>query len=69
LIFGGRGLSDHNRDAALENAEMGGVRDGVQIEVGDAIKLPSSDGSLDYIVSNVCLHNISFFRRTLDPLR
>ena len=51
-------LSNNNYNATLLNAKMEGVFDKVEIINADAQKLPFSENSFDYVLSNLCLHNI-----------
>ncbi len=51
-------LSNNNYNATLLNAKIEGVLDKVEIINADAQNLPFSDNSFDYILSNLCLHNI-----------
>jgi arsenite methyltransferase len=51
-------LSGNSPEAALRNAELEGVRDKVQIKDADARNLPFAPDSCDYVLSNLCIHNI-----------
>jgi len=42
----------------MRNAEIEGVRDRVELRHGDAQQIPFRDRSFDYVLSNLCLHNI-----------
>ncbi len=44
--------------AVLENAELEGVRDRVEVQPGDARKLPFPDSSFDIVLSNFVLHEM-----------
>jgi arsenite methyltransferase len=51
-------LSHNTQEAAMRNAEIEGVRDRVELRHGDAQQIPFRDRSFDYVLSNLCLHNI-----------
>jgi ubiquinone/menaquinone biosynthesis C-methylase UbiE len=58
-IWNPEDLSDNRYDVAIRNAKLEGVEERVEIIRGDACQIPFIDNSFDYIVSNLCLHNIS----------
>jgi ubiquinone/menaquinone biosynthesis C-methylase UbiE len=49
----------NSREATLENANLEGVADRVEVRDGDMRKLPFPDGSVDAVVANLAIHNIS----------
>jgi arsenite methyltransferase len=51
-------LAGNTAQATRANVEAEGVADRVEIQTGDARKLPFADASFDVIVSNAALHNI-----------
>ena len=50
--------ANNSPQAALENAELEGVADRVQIDTGDARTLPYPAGSFDVVLSHWVVHNI-----------
>jgi arsenite methyltransferase len=50
---------DNSRAATLRNAEIEGVAGRVELHDGDMRKLPFTDGSMDAVVANLAIHNIS----------
>jgi len=50
--------ANNSPDAAIENAEIAGVADRVQIKTGDARQIPFADQSFDIVVSHWVIHNI-----------
>jgi arsenite methyltransferase len=52
-------LSNNTFEAAMRNAELEGVKDKVVIKNADARNIPFADDSFDYVLSNLCIHNIS----------
>jgi ubiquinone/menaquinone biosynthesis C-methylase UbiE len=57
-LWQGEDLSGNSPAATRANAEAEGVADRVEIQTGDARKLPFADASFDVVVSNAALHNI-----------
>jgi len=51
-------LAGNSPQATRANAEAEGVADRVDIQTGDARRLPFADASFDVVVSNAALHNI-----------
>jgi arsenite methyltransferase len=48
-----------SREATLENAKLEGVADRVEVRDDDMRKLPLPDASVDSVVANLAIHNIS----------
>jgi ubiquinone/menaquinone biosynthesis C-methylase UbiE len=51
--------SDNSREAALRNARLENVAGRVEVRDGDMQKLPFQDQSIDAVVANLSIHNIS----------
>ncbi len=51
-------LSGNNAAGTLDNARIEGVADRVEVQTGDARKLPFDDASFDVVLSCSALHNI-----------
>jgi arsenite methyltransferase len=50
---------NNSREATLENANLEGVPDRVEVRDGDMRELPFPDASVDAVVANLAIHNIS----------
>jgi ubiquinone/menaquinone biosynthesis C-methylase UbiE len=50
---------NNSRDATMRNASLEGVSDRVEVRDGDMRKLPFPDASVDAVVANLAIHNIS----------
>jgi arsenite methyltransferase len=50
---------DNSREATLKNARLENVADRVEVRDGDMRKLPFPDASVDAVVANLAIHNIS----------
>ncbi|HXN99924.1 MAG TPA: class I SAM-dependent methyltransferase [Candidatus Acidoferrales bacterium] len=50
---------NNSREATLQNAKLEGVADRVEVRDGDMRKLPFPDASVDAVVANLAIHNIS----------
>ncbi|NBQ39184.1 MAG: class I SAM-dependent methyltransferase [Alphaproteobacteria bacterium] len=61
--------SKNSPDAAIENAEIAGVADRVQIRTGDARQIPFADQSFDIVVSHWVIHNIDERQDRRDALQ
>ena len=57
-LWQGEDLAGNTPEATRANAEAEGVSARVEIQTGDARRLPFADGSFDVVVSNAALHNI-----------
>ncbi|MEO8584821.1 MAG: class I SAM-dependent methyltransferase [Acidobacteriota bacterium] len=57
-IWNASDLTGNTADAFLENAEVEGVAERVEVRNADARRMPFPDASFDVVLSNVCLHNI-----------
>jgi arsenite methyltransferase len=49
----------NSREATLQNATLEGVAERVEVRDGDMRKLPFADASVDVVVANLAIHNIS----------
>jgi arsenite methyltransferase len=49
----------NSREATLQNAAIEGVAERVEVQDGDMRKLPFAGGSVDAVVANLAIHNIS----------
>jgi SAM-dependent methyltransferase len=50
---------NNSRDATMQNAALEGVAERVEVRDGDMRKLPFADASMDAVVANLAIHNIS----------
>jgi SAM-dependent methyltransferase len=50
--------SGNSMETTLENAELEGVRDRVELKTGDMTKMPFPDGSFEVVLSALAIHNI-----------
>jgi len=50
---------NNSREATLNNATLEGVAERVEVRDGDMRKLPFADASMDVVVANLAIHNIS----------
>ena len=50
---------NNSREATLQNATLEGVAERVEVRDGDMRKLPYADASVDVVVANLAIHNIS----------
>jgi arsenite methyltransferase len=57
-IWSAKDLSGNTMENTLQNAELEGVKDRVQLLSEDAQKMSFADSTFDVILSNLCLHNI-----------
>ena len=58
-IWNASDLTGNTADSFLQNAEVEGVAERVEVRNADARRMPFPDGSFDVVLSNVCLHNIA----------
>jgi arsenite methyltransferase len=58
-IWNASDLTGNTADGFLQNAEVEGVAERVEVRNADARHMPFPDGSFDVVLSNVCLHNIA----------
>jgi arsenite methyltransferase len=57
-IWSTKDLSGNAMDKTLQNADLEGVRNKVDIQSGDASAMKFPDASFDVVLSNLCIHNI-----------
>jgi arsenite methyltransferase len=57
-IWSSKDLSDNSINKTLQNAELEGVKDKIEIKNDDARNLIFVDNSFDVILSLLCIHNI-----------
>ena len=57
-IWNAKDLSNNNYIAAMANAKLEEVKDRITILNANAQDMPLADGTFDYVLSNLCLHNI-----------
>jgi len=57
-IWNTKDMANNNITATMANAKLEEVKDRITILNADAQNLPLADGSFDYVLSNLCLHNI-----------
>jgi len=57
-IWSAKDLSGNTMERTLQNAEIEGVRDRIEVQSGDATAMNFPDGSFDVVLSNLCIHNI-----------
>ena len=50
---------NNSREATLQNAALEGVAERVEVRDGDMRNLPFADASVDVVVANLAIHNIS----------
>jgi arsenite methyltransferase len=58
-LWRSRDQSGNARDVTLQNADIEGVRDRIDVETGDMRALPFDDATFDVVVSSLAIHNIS----------
>lgn len=57
-IWSTKDLSGNAMEKTLQNADLEGVRNKVEVQSGDASAMKFPDASFDVVVSNLCIHNI-----------
>src|SRR4051812_33304672 len=57
-LWQARDLAGNSPDAIRANAEAAGVAGRVEVDTGDARRLPYADGSFDVVASMTAIHNI-----------
>ena len=57
-IWNKKDLSNNNFTAAMTNAKLEEVKDRITILNADAQDMPLADNSFNYVLSNLCIHNI-----------
>ncbi|MEP6901485.1 MAG: class I SAM-dependent methyltransferase [Actinomycetota bacterium] len=57
-IWNAEDLSGNKLENTLQNAELEGVSDKIEVKNEDAREMSFADASFDVVLSNLCLHNI-----------
>lgn len=57
-IWNKKDLSNNSSAAAMTNAKLEEVKDRITILNADAQDMPLADNTFDYVLSNLCIHNI-----------
>jgi len=57
-IWSKKDLSNNSLTAAMTNAKLEQVKERVTVLNGNAMDMPLADNSCDYVLSNLCIHNI-----------
>ncbi|HWB28272.1 MAG TPA: class I SAM-dependent methyltransferase [Chitinophagaceae bacterium] len=57
-IWNNKDMAGNNYVATMANVKLEEVKDRVEILNADAQDMPLANGSFDYVLSNLCLHNI-----------
>jgi ubiquinone/menaquinone biosynthesis C-methylase UbiE len=57
-LWASKDLSNNALETTMRNVAIEGVTDRVEVQTGDARRLPFADESFDRVVSQLCIHNI-----------
>jgi arsenite methyltransferase len=68
-IWNSEDLTGNNVDAALNNAEVEGVKDKVEVLNENVMNMSFADETFDVILSNMCIHNIYNKEGRMDACR